>query len=134
VFDMKSNIAWLSPFFGGLALLLASIGLYGIIAFGVVRRTREIGIRMALGAQRRNILYMVLREAVLLILFGAGMGIVGALGASRLLSSQLYGVTSFDPLTFAVAVLILFGVALLAGSIPSRRASKVDPMVALRYE
>ncbi len=131
---MKSNIAWLSTFFGGLALLLASIGLYGIISFGVVRRTREIGLRMALGAQQGNILYMVLHEAVLLILFGTGMGIVGAIGASRLLSNQLYGLKSFDPLTFAVAVLILFGVALLAGSIPSRRASKVDPMVALRYE
>ena len=131
---LESNVAWLSTFFGGLALLLSCIGLYGIVSFGVACRTREIGIRMALGAQRRNILYMVLREAMLLILLGTFLGLIGAIGTSRLLASHLFGLASIDPLTYSVAVLTLTGIALLAASIPSRRASKVDPMVALRHE
>jgi predicted permease len=131
---IESNVAWLSTFFGGLALLLSCIGIYGIISFGVACRTREIGIRMALGAQRKNILLMILQEASLLILLGATLGLIGAIGTSRLLTSYLYGLTALDPLTYGMAVLIVTVVGFLAGSIPSRRASKVDPLVALRYE
>jgi predicted permease len=129
-------IARLSSFFGILALLLACIGLYGLLAYRVARRTNEIGIRMALGAGRRQILWMVLRESLALVGVGAALGLAMAFTATRFISSQfeLYGVKPTDPVTMAAATTALVAVAVFAGYIPARRATKVDPMVALRYE
>ena len=133
-FVKERLIATLSTFFGLLAVLLACVGLYGTMAYGVARRTGEIGVRVALGASQGDVLWLVLREILLLILFGLAVGLPCALGASRLLASQLYGVKATDTLTLAAGSLLLAGVALLAGYMPARRASRVDPMVALRYE
>ena len=127
-------VATLSGFFGVLALLLASIGLYGVIAYGVTRRTREIGIRMALGAQRGQVVGIVLRDALVMVSTGAVVGVSAALALTRLASSLLYGMTPRDPATFVLATSVLFAVTVLASYIPARRASQVDPMVALRYE
>ncbi len=132
--QQEKLIAELVSFFGLLALLLACIGLYGVMANGVVRRTKEIGIRMALGAERRRILWMVMRETILLVLIGIAIGVPVALGAARLISSQLFGLSSADPFTLIVAASVLIGVALLAGLLPARKASKVNPLIALRYE
>ncbi|MCM3901974.1 MAG: FtsX-like permease family protein, partial [Pyrinomonadaceae bacterium] len=132
--DQEKLIAELVSFFGLLALLLACIGLYGVMAHGVVRRTKEIGIRMALGAERRSIIWMVLRETLVLILVGVAVGVPAAIGAGRLISSQLFGLGAADPLTLAAATLLLTVVAVLAGLLPARKASRVNPLIALRYE
>lgn len=130
----ERSLATLLSLFSGLALLLASIGLYGVIAYSTARRTREIGIRVALGAHRADVLRMILSQGMRLTLIGVGIGLVGAIVASRVLASQLFGITSTDPVTFAGVVLTLVAVDLAACYIPARRAAKVDPVDALRYE
>lgn len=126
--------AVLMAVFAGLALVLAAVGLYGVTSYLVAERTHEIGIRMALGAQKTDVLRLVVGKGMGLALAGVGVGIALALGLMRFLSSLLYGITPTDPLTFIVVSLILIAVALLACYIPARRATKVDPMVALRHE
>ena len=126
--------AQLVSFFGLLGLLLSCVGLYGIMAHAVVRRTNEIGIRMALGAERRNIIWMVLKESFVLVVLGLAIGLPASWGAAQLVSSQLFGLSPSDPLTLITAVTLLTLVAALAGYLPARRASRVDPLVALRYE
>ena len=126
--------AQLSSFFGLLALILACLGLYGLLSYEVTRRTREIGIRMAIGAQSHNVVRLVLAKAVALIIAGAIFGIAVALGVTRLLTSFLYGVKAGDPVTLIAVAALLAVVALAACYIPARRATKVDPLVALRYE
>jgi ABC-type antimicrobial peptide transport system permease subunit len=127
-------VARLSSFFGSLALLLACIGLYGLLSYEVARRTREIGIRMALGAERLDVTRLILQRGILLTLFGVVAGAGGGLAITRVLSTLLYGVKPADPPTYLAVSLLLVAVALLASYIPARRATKVDPMVALRYE
>jgi predicted permease len=127
-------LARLTTIFGLLALLLAMVGLYGTLTYAVTRKTREIGIRMALGAKPTNVLGMVLRQGITLTLIGVAFGVVATFGATRLISSMIFGVSPYDPLTFVAVAAILSIVALLACYIPARRAMKVDPMVALRHE
>jgi len=124
----------LTSAFGALALLLAAVGLYGVMAYSVARRTSEFGIRMALGARRGKVLGMMLRESSLIVAIGLACGIPLMLGAMRLVNSMLFGVSPADPLTVSVATAVLVVVALLAAALPAVRASRVDPMVALRYE
>jgi putative ABC transport system permease protein len=125
---------WLLGLFGAMALSLAAAGVFGVISYSVSRRTHEFGIRMALGASKQEILLLVLKEALGLALAGVGAGIIASLGLTRLISSMLYGVRPRDPVTLIVLPALLTGVALLAAYLPARRATKVDPMVALRYE
>ena len=127
-------MAALSAFFGILATLLAAVGLYGVMAYTVTRRTREIGIRLALGAGRASLLKLVLREVALLTAIGVAIAIPLALAVTRLLRSELFGIVPNDPLSIAAAALVLASVALLAGYIPADRATRVDPLTALRYE
>ncbi len=126
--------AWMLSGFGVLALLLSAIGIYGVMAYTVSRRTREIGVRMALGAERRAVVAMVLRRSMRLVALGLGTGVVAAVGAGLLLRSQLLGVKPWDPPTFVVIFGVLTAVALLSSWLPARRAARVDPLVALRYE
>jgi predicted permease len=127
-------IAQLVSFFGALALILACIGLYGVMAHGVARRTNEIGIRMALGARGGNIAWMILRETLLLVVIGLAIGIPVAVFAARFISSQLFGLNPTDPAALIGAAVLLTLVALIAGYVPARRASRVNPLNALRYE
>jgi putative ABC transport system permease protein len=120
--------------FAGVALVLTVVGLYGVMSYSVAQRTNEIGIRMALGAQSRDVLLMIVRQGSMLILLGLGIGLAGAYALTRVISSLLFGVTAKDPFTFAAVSVLLAFVALLACYIPALRATKVDPMNALRCE
>jgi len=131
---VERMVAALSVSFGALATLLAAIGLYGVMSYAVARRTREIGIRMALGAERGGVMWIVLKEVVILALAGVGIGLAGAFFLGRQVESQLFGLSPQDPATLAAAVAILLGVALVAGLVPARRATAIDPLVALRTD
>lgn len=120
--------------FAGMALLLAVLGIYSVISYSITVRTQEIGIRMALGAHRPAILIMVLRTGMVLTLIGATLGLAAAFVLTRWMSSMLFGITASDPATYATVLLVSLGAALLACLIPARRATQVDPLVALRYE
>jgi ABC-type antimicrobial peptide transport system permease subunit len=120
--------------FSVLALVLSAVGMFGVMSYTVTRRTREMAIRLALGASHGKVLHLVLGEGLAVSLFGVVIGLIAALGLSRVMANYVYGITSTDPLTFAIASLLLIAVALLASYIPARRAAGVDPVVALRYE
>jgi len=120
--------------FGALAVLLAASGVYGVLAFAVSQRTREIGIHIALGARTRDVLVMVIRQGMSLVLIGLGLGVAGAYALTRTIRSLLFEVGPTDPLTFGLAPLLLVVIGLIACYVPARRATKVDPLVALRYE
>jgi putative ABC transport system permease protein len=134
---MERMFAKLLTLFGGIAQTLAAVGLYGVMAFTVAQRTREIGIRMALGANRGNVLRMVLRQGMALTLVGVAAGLGAAYALTKYLESLtglLFGVEARDPLTFTVIGTLLVVIALVACLVPARRATKVDPLIALRYE
>jgi len=139
--EVIARALWQPRLFGGMflvfaaaALVLASVGVYGVIAYSVSTRTHEFGIRMALGARGADVLRLVLKQGIVLVLIGVAFGLAGALLLTRVLAGLLYGVTATDPVTFLSIPLLLVGVTLVASYIPARRATKVDPMEALRYE
>ena len=125
---------WLFAIFAAMALLLGAVGVYGVISYAVVERTSEIGIRLALGAEKREVMRLVMGQGARMALIGVSIGVAVALAATRFLAGLLYGVQPSDPMTFTVVSALLAGVALLASYLPARRATRVDPMVALRYE
>jgi ABC-type antimicrobial peptide transport system permease subunit len=127
-------LALLAGFFGVLALVLSSVGLYGITSYGVHRRTNEIGVRMALGASMQSVCRMVLREVLVLVISGAAVGIAAALMAAGIVRGLLFGLTPTDPISIAMATATLVAIALLAGYLPARRASRLEPVRALRCE
>jgi ABC-type antimicrobial peptide transport system permease subunit len=133
-FSSQRLAARLVASFGALALVLACVGLYGIVAQGVARRTNEIGVRMALGAQPRAVTWLILRDTLLLLGAGLAVGLPAAIGGAQLVASQLYGVSIAAPGSFAFAAAILVGVAIVTGIVPASRAARVDPMTALRTE
>jgi ABC-type antimicrobial peptide transport system permease subunit len=127
-------IALLSAGFGLLATLLAAIGLYGVMAFVVTRRTKEMGVRMALGAHPGSVIWLVMREVLTLLAIGLLIGVPAAVGLGQLVATQLYGIKANDPMIAGTTIAILIAVASLAGLIPAHRASRIDPILALRYE
>jgi ABC-type antimicrobial peptide transport system permease subunit len=127
-------MATLAGSLGVVALVLASIGLYGLLMYAVTRRANEIGVRMALGAARSQVLWLVIGDAIRLVVIGAVLGIPAAWAASRLIGSMLYGLKATDPLTLAGAASLLLATGILASALPAHRASRVDPMVALRHD
>jgi ABC-type antimicrobial peptide transport system permease subunit len=127
-------VAWLSALFGALAVLLASIGVYGVTSYAVAQRRFEIGIRMALGARGRDVVRLTVRETIVMTLCGVAVGLTVAAALTRYLQALLFGVTPLDPLTFIAAPALLVAVALLACYVPARRATAIDPMIALRCE
>jgi predicted permease len=133
-FAQEKVLAQAYTLFGGIALFVAAIGLFGLMSYNVSRRTREIGIRMAMGAQRKEVLRLVLRESLLLVIAGIAIGIAAALGTGRFVASQLFGLEPTDPTTMMAVIVVMLVVSAAAGYLPARRAARVDPMVALRYE
>jgi ABC-type antimicrobial peptide transport system permease subunit len=127
-------MATLSGLFGGLALAMACVGLYGVLAYSVARRTREIGIRMALGSNRSGVWRLVMREVLLMVGVGIAVGLPAAMALGQYAAAMLYGLKPSDPWALTVAAMVMLGVAVVAASVPARRASRVDPMVALRFE
>jgi ABC-type antimicrobial peptide transport system permease subunit len=133
-FVQEKVMAQAYTLFGGLAILLASVGLFGLMSYTVARRTNEIGVRMALGAQPLDVLRLLMGESMILVAAGVVIGLVATIGAGRLVASLLFGVPATDMFTIVFAVLLMLTVSAIAGYLPARRASRVDPMVALHYE
>ena len=132
--ELVPRLACFPTFFGLLAVFLSAIGIYGLMSYVVSRRTNEIGIRMALGAERMHVRWLVMREVLILVAVGIAIGVPAALLSSRLVASMLFGLRARDSASLLAAVAVMLAIAAIAGYLPARRASRVDPMVALRYE